>query len=386
MKPIKTMSSIALLCISCLSICCKEEKREQSGKFLQIDIPLQADETHLPADSLFCGKEILALETTPDNLISKVDKLEMTNDRLYLLDEQQDMIFIFDRKGKYITKIADIGRGPAEYIEISDFHIDNDVLYLCTGGNGGKIICYDLDGKYQKSFRTEYSCNRITTDSNSIYVHHNFSHPNGNNVGVYDKKENKLVKCYKPYPKQQEGIGSSNRCWTSCNNKVYAAFDYEYSIYTLQPDTCQIVAQIDFGKNHMFPPEYKDYSFFQHQNYINQTGGIFKSPVVQFCNTLFVTPKRTIFNFIYTCYNHICIIDHQTHTMKFGIPWPDEYYWNIHGLDPIYASDEYLVSTKSSSGIINYRNIHGKVAFTEKEWALDITEESNPCLYFYKLK
>ena len=231
MKPIKTMSSIALLCISCLSICCKEEKREQSGKILQIDIPLQADETHLPADSLFCGKEILALETTPDNLISKVDKLEMTNDRLYLLDEQQDMIFIFDRKGKYITKIADIGRGPAEYIEISDFHIDNDVLYLCTGGNGGKIICYDLDGKYQKSFRTEYSCNRITTDSNSIYVHHNFSHPNGNNVGVYDKKENKLVKCYKPYPKQQEGIGSSNRCWTSCNNKVYAAFDYEYSIY-----------------------------------------------------------------------------------------------------------------------------------------------------------
>lgn len=133
MKPIKTMSSIALLCISCLSICCKEEKREQSGKILQIDIPLQADETHLPADSLFCGKEILALETTPDNLISKVDKLEMTNDRLYLLDEQQDMIFIFDRKGKYITKIADIGRGPAEYIEISDFHIDNDVLYLCTG-------------------------------------------------------------------------------------------------------------------------------------------------------------------------------------------------------------------------------------------------------------
>ena len=60
--------------------------------------------------------------------------------------------------------------------------------------------------------------------------------------------------------------------------------------------------------------------------------------------------------------------------------------YSEHGLHPIYASDEYLVSTKSSSGIINYRNIHGKVAFTEKEWALDITEESNPYLYFYKLK
>ena len=41
--------------------------------------------------------------------------------------------------------------------------------------------------------------------------------------------------------------------------------------------------------------------------------------------------------------------------------------YSEHGLHPIYASDEYSVST-------------------EKEWALDITEESNPCLYFYKLK
>ena len=386
MKPIKIILSIALLCISCFFICCKEEKKEQSDKILQIDIPLQAKETHLPADSLFCGKEILALETTPDNLIAQIDKMEMANDRLYLLDEQQDIIFIFDLKGKYITKIDNKGRGPEEYIEISDFHIDDDVLYLCTGGNGGKIMCYDLDGKYQKSFRTEYSCNRITTDSNYIYVFANYSNPTRKNVSVFDKKENQMIKRYKSFPKQQEGMGFSSRCWTSCNNKVYAAFDYEYSIYTLQPDTCQIIAHIDFGKKHMFPPEYKDYSFFQHQDYISQTGGILKSPVVQHCNTLFVTPKRTIFNFIYTCYNHICIIDHQTHKMKFGIPWPDEYYWNIHGLHPIYASDEYLVRAAAASSIINYRNRHGKVAFTEKEWALDITEESNPCLYFYKLK
>ena len=60
--------------------------------------------------------------------------------------------------------------------------------------------------------------------------------------------------------------------------------------------------------------------------------------------------------------------------------------YSEHGLHPIYASDEYSVSTESSSGIVNYRNRHGKVAFTEKEWALDITKESNPYLYFYKLK
>ncbi|MDE6452353.1 MAG: hypothetical protein K2L23_08770 [Odoribacter sp.] len=72
--------------------------------------------------------------------------------------------------------------------------------------------------------------------------------------------------------------------------------------------------------------------------------------------------------------------------MKFGIPWPDEYYWNIHGLDPIYASDEYLVKATSPSSIINYRNLHGKVDFTEKEWALNLQEDDNPCLYFYKLK
>ena len=53
--------------------------------------------------------------------------------------------------------------------------------------------------------------------------------------------------------KQQEGVGNDTRCWTSCNNKVYASFRYEYNIYELTPDTCRINCEaLIMGKNIMF--------------------------------------------------------------------------------------------------------------------------------------
>lgn len=353
---------------------------------LEISIPLSTHESHLIADSLFCGKEIISLETTAESLISGIDKLEIKDNKFFILDENQDVIFIFDRTGKYITKIADIGRGPQEYYDLSDFHIDDDLIYLVAGSSSHQIMCYNLDGKFQKSFKTEYPVSRVTTDSGHIYVFYNYSHRQGHNVGVYDKKENKLIKRYKPYPKQQEGLGYDNRCWTSCNNKVYAIFPYEYNIYQLTPDTCQVIAHINYGTKYMFPKNWTEYSPQQVKNYINQTGGISESPIVGSCASLFVTPQKTIFTFVHKCFTHMCIIDRENQAIKFGIPWPDSYYWDVHALDPVYVSDEYIVRPCRPELIINYRNLKGKNPDTIAEWTLDITEEDNPCLYFYKLR
>ena len=50
---------------------------------------------------------------------------------IIFLIKVQAMIFLFDDNGSYITKIHNIGSGPGEYADISDFDIDADLnIYI----------------------------------------------------------------------------------------------------------------------------------------------------------------------------------------------------------------------------------------------------------------
>ena len=381
---IQILSSITFFL---LFACCTTGKKQEkdSSKINLIHIPIQTDETHLSPDSLFDGKEIIALETTSESLISSIDKIQIKDSVLYILDDTQDIIFLFNHQGKYLQKINHIGRAPNEYYHISDFHIDDTTLYVVAGGNQ-KILCYDLTGNFLKSFNTDYPCDRITTDSAYIYIYYNFSHPDGHNVGIYNKQKLQLHKRYKSYPRQQAGIGNNTRCWVSFGNKVFASFPYEYNIYQLSPDTCKIINQLDYGKNYMFPKNWKNFSPLQEKNYILRTGGIENSPIIYSCHSLFQTSTHIIFTFIYKCHLHIALINKTNNTVQYGILWPNSYYWNVHGLNPVYISDEYMIASCKSALIINYRNIKGLCKETIKEFSLKITNEDNPCLYFYKLR
>ena len=142
MSNIKYCIRIGILFLAGIIVfgCNEDRQNEKDSDIFQINIPLTSGDKPLFADSLFCGKEIVPLETTPECLISPIDKLEIADDKLYLLDNEQDFIFIFSRQGKFINKIDDIGRGPEEYYELSDFHIDDSLIYVTVGSGRNKKV------------------------------------------------------------------------------------------------------------------------------------------------------------------------------------------------------------------------------------------------------
>lgn len=102
MSNIKYCIRIGILFLAGIIVfgCNEDRQNEKDSDIFQINIPLTSGDKPLFADSLFCGKEIVPLETTPECLISQIDKLEIADDKLYLLDDEQDFIFIFSRQGK----------------------------------------------------------------------------------------------------------------------------------------------------------------------------------------------------------------------------------------------------------------------------------------------
>lgn len=365
-----------------IGISCKDGVKDDVLKdYPTIPLEFKNGITFLEPDSLLGEKIILPLETTAESIIGNIDKLEIAHDTLYILDDDQDIIFLFDKTGKYITRIADIGRGPEEYQYIDDFHIDDDIIYVIAGGIQ-KVFCYNLQGKFLNSFSTGHSISNITTDSNYIYVYYNFSHRQNYNVATYSKKDYTLHKCYKYYPPQQAGMGYHRRAWTCSGNNVYASFPYEYNIYQLFPDTCKIIATYNCGKKNMFPKEWSTFSPKQKDEFVKSKGGVIDLAIASDITDLFVTTKRLLFTFIYKNLEHKVFVNRQTKQIHFGVFRPKAYYWNIM-LPIVYLTNDYLVIPYNCSNILKSLDRMPEDAL---ERSLNIKEDDNPCLYFYKFK
>jgi len=118
------------------------------GDYFTIDLDGEK-ETSIPFSSYFKSVRTIILETGDDCLIGKIDELQVFDDYIFILDSNKAKgLFIFDKEGKFIRKIGNIGRGPGEYVELLDFTYDvkNCIVYLLVEAN--KVHKYQLDGTY----------------------------------------------------------------------------------------------------------------------------------------------------------------------------------------------------------------------------------------------
>jgi len=127
--------------------------------------------------------KVVRLEDHREGLIASVDKLIVHEGYFYVLDRlKAKSLFVFDGKGKFVRKIGRIGRGPGEYIQITDFTIDADKNQIITLDHG-QMHFYNTDGTYIKttrfkphdgySFHFQYYDGLIYTDYISFNIRRN---------------------------------------------------------------------------------------------------------------------------------------------------------------------------------------------------------------------
>jgi hypothetical protein len=100
--------------------------------------------------------DFIPLETTNECLIGK-SRMFFSDKYIVVADWQQDMIFLFDRNGKFIRKIGSKGQGPGEYIDPAMFVLSGDKLFLWDSKMS--MLCYDLKTGgclHEKYYNSEY--------------------------------------------------------------------------------------------------------------------------------------------------------------------------------------------------------------------------------------
>lgn len=99
--------------------------------------------------------DVIGLETSDACLIRSIDKIKSFKGDYLILDKQARRILRFNENGTFVSKIDRVGRGPGEYMYISDFDVVDDKVYLL---DMDRIIVYDDEGNPMSTIMVDLDC------------------------------------------------------------------------------------------------------------------------------------------------------------------------------------------------------------------------------------
>lgn len=178
----KLLLYILLLCIGCQN---STEKK---------DITIKVDNDNITAkfSDLFATIDIIPLETQDSSLISSTDKMIWHNNQIFILDKTQQILFVFDEKGKFLWKLDKAGRGPTEYLGIEDIVINPETDNIEIISSPGQYIIYNPQGDFMQAYKIPANAIHaffpINKDLTAFYEKVQ------GNLLIYSKKENKIIR------------------------------------------------------------------------------------------------------------------------------------------------------------------------------------------------
>ena len=128
---------------------CKKFSPENNLK-VRITVPLLRSDHQIMLSSISDSLQYIKLETTDECLIGGIDKIYSVGDKLIILDGRiTNSIFFYNQYGAFINKINKKGRGPGEYIAISDIAInDKDEEIIIWDIRSRKLLFYSFGGDF----------------------------------------------------------------------------------------------------------------------------------------------------------------------------------------------------------------------------------------------
>ncbi|MDR2026154.1 MAG: 6-bladed beta-propeller [Prevotellaceae bacterium] len=126
----------------------------ETGALYTVDVDGLKHRDTLYASSFFKNVRTVMLEEHDDALIGEIQWIQAFDSYILIFDFViAQKLLVFDKNGKFLRQIGKRGRGPGEYIQITDFCIDPErrEIYLLDAGSR-KVLKYSLDsGEYISS-------------------------------------------------------------------------------------------------------------------------------------------------------------------------------------------------------------------------------------------
>jgi hypothetical protein len=228
---------------------CTTPRIKIDGNTLTVRLDFTRQPENIHETGLISGVQILNLDDK-DAIVGRIDKIIRYKDRIYLMDKSQTKsIAIYDTLGHFVNIISQYGRGPKEYIQLTDMFIDPvDTTFNIVSRVDKKILQYNLDGTRMTGVKKTPKAFTGLSKTGNGYVGY---------MGNYgeDREKPYNVWTMSPALKPEQTFFEIDKTWESINLGGGSVFsEYGDNINYITPMDCNIYT---IGKEEITVP----YSF-----------------------------------------------------------------------------------------------------------------------------
>jgi hypothetical protein len=211
------------------------------------------------ADSIICIK----LQPAPDDVMGVLHPIIIRKKYIYAVDVSQHMIFVFDKTGKFVSKLAKKGDGPDEYRIIASVFIDDNEEYIELMDKRKKLKYTNISFELVESvpfFVIQYNTSRknngfyyfathqmdnVIEDNNKktnagLLVMNDKNNLNKNNLKILFDKNIETNNFY--FLPISEAFAQNEQ------NELFFSNMYDNTFYRLEAGEAYPVYTVDFGK------------------------------------------------------------------------------------------------------------------------------------------
>lgn len=247
-------------------VCCWACSHENTAEYQVFHVNPESESKEC-FDHFYHLKEVIPLETTDSSVMGDIMKVISAKGRIFVAPWNGKSIFIFDRSGKYLSRIDKEGRGPGEYLKISDFMVTEEPEEIVVYAREGKLNFYDWDGNFLRDSKQDAfvgGIERLPDGScvlNYVLSLNSLFRDTAFMVRVTDP-DGKCVKGFFPLPKIR--VVLPVKMVTSLyqsGGRCYIAPITENTIYEYVPEKMEFMPRYEFDVKGVLLPEVEKLTF-----------------------------------------------------------------------------------------------------------------------------
>ncbi|MDR0700697.1 MAG: 6-bladed beta-propeller [Tannerella sp.] len=254
--------------------------KSENGEVEVIEIA-ERTPTVIALSEFTTGMEAIKLETSDSCLLGAISQLRISDKFLYIKDIHFDGIYKFDRNGEFIGRLHQKGQGPGEYIEISDFIIDEAQNTLeIFDLQKKKLLIYNLsDFSFIKDISVPLTIAWEVAKKGDIYYFNTKAfrntvdgQPTSSEIIAYNPVTGLLVPLFdkiRPDEKRRSWDFNNGFAFNS-QNDIFFSVAWQNQCFKIEDTSIRPVFSVDAGA-HAVPNGIKNGTYDQKVEYMNSS-------------------------------------------------------------------------------------------------------------------
>ena len=239
--------------------------------------PTKSEQIRL--SQLFLSADVYNFDIA-DVVYERPRKIIVKNNIFYFLSKNK--IIVSDEYGNLILFLSRRGNGPGDYIEITDFQVEDNGNILVNDATGRKMIRYSTKGEYINTINHQLIASKFIKVYDLIYLNtYDFTNEQLYRVNVWNEAENLIEQKYIKYEKVLKYLSFIEYTnFSFFNDTISYSHSFSNTINQLKNNDLIPRFEIDFGKHNLpkkYTKQYNDLRLFmenfRNSNYASRIDG-----------------------------------------------------------------------------------------------------------------